>query len=50
MKIQITSSDIEKMSRMNAEERVAYLEAKMAERKNERLAWMAPAFDRAFGI
>jgi len=50
MKITITSSDIEKMSHMDAEERAKYLEAKMVERKNEQLSWMRPAFDRAFGI
>jgi hypothetical protein len=50
MKITITSADIEKMSRMNAEERVIYLETKMVELKNEQLSWMGAGFSAAFGL
>jgi len=50
MKITITSTDIEKMSQMDAEERVIYLEEKMTQRKNEQLSWMSAGFDAAFGV
>ena len=50
MKIQITSQDIAKRNEMTAEEWAKYIEQKMVERKNERLAWMAQGFDKAFGI
>jgi len=48
MKVTITSSDIEKMSQMSAEERVIYLERKMVELKNEQLSWMSAGFQAAF--
>jgi hypothetical protein len=50
MRIQITSADIAKRNEMSAEEWAKYIEQKMAERKSELFSWIAPGFDKAFGI
>ena len=50
MKITITSADIQKMTEMTSDERIAYLERKMVELKNEQLSWMGAGFSAAFGL
>lgn len=46
--MRITSSDIEKMSRMTADEKAAYIEAKIKSSKSFILSTMTEAFNAAF--
>ena len=46
--MRITSSDIEKMSRMTADEKAAYIEAKIKSAKSFVLSTMTEAFNAAF--
>lgn len=46
----LTSQEIQKLSQMSTEERVAYIAAKLEAKKAAKLKWVAQAFDSAFGI